>query len=377
MNWWRSPILQSLFAIALILMATNAAVMAQFSDLKASDAQADSAPALAGTLLDQAAWRAYKARFVTEQGRVVDTGNAQISHSEGQGYGLVLAVAAGDRDAFDRIWGWTRANLMVRGDELLAWRWEPDKRPAIADMNNATDGDLLVAWALTEADSTWKNTSYRIAARRIAVEVGRKLILPQTQHGSLLLPALAGFAAEERQDGPVVNLSYWVFPALDRLPTIAPEFDWAALSRSGYELLRKARFGAQGLPVEWTALGASDPHPATGFAPSFAYNAIRIPLYLAWSGIGRESDLAPFVALWAKHPARGLPLIDTAGGRQIGWLEEKGYAAIADLAACAASGTKLPASFKAANIAENYYPATLHLLAQIAAQMRYPSCLRG
>ena len=106
---------------------------------------------LAGTLGNDLSWRAYKARFVTEEGRVVDTGNGLISHSEGQGYGLVLAVAANDRDAFERIWGWTRANLLVRGDELLAWRWEPNARPAVADMNNATDGDLLVAWALAEA----------------------------------------------------------------------------------------------------------------------------------------------------------------------------------------------------------------------------------
>lgn len=330
--------------------------------------------ALAGALSDATAWRAYKARFITEQGRVVDTGNALISHSEGQGYGLLLAVAAGDRDTFDRIWGWTRANLMVRGDELMAWRWEPGKRPAVADMNNASDGDLLVAWALLEADAAWNSPSYQIPARRIAVEIGRKLILPRTAHGPVLLPAIAGFSAEDRSDGPVINLSYWVYPALDRLSAVAPEFDWAGLSRNGRELLRTSRFGTQGLPVEWTALGLAEPHPATGFAPTFAYNAIRIPLYLAWSGVGSGDALAPFVALWSKRSARGMPMIDTASNRQIAWLSEKGYAAIGDLAACAAKGTKLPASFANVDTSENYYPTTLHLLARVAAGMRYPSC---
>jgi len=329
---------------------------------------------LAGALSDATAWRAYKARFITEQGRVVDTGNALISHSEGQGYGLLLAVAAGDRDTFDRIWGWTRANLMVRGDELMAWRWEPGKRPAVADMNNASDGDLLVAWALLEADAAWNSPSYQIPARRIAAEIGRKLILPRTAHGPVLLPAIAGFSAEDRSDGPVINLSYWVYPALDRLSAVAPEFDWAGLSRNGRELLRTSRFGTQGLPVEWTALGLAEPHPATGFAPTFAYNAIRIPLYLAWSGVGSGDALAPFVALWSKRSARGMPMIDTASNRQIAWLPEKGYAAIGDLAACAAKGTKLPASFANVDTSENYYPTTLHLLARIAAAMRYPSC---
>src|SRR5204863_479589 len=97
-----------------------------------------SAPPLAGTLRNAEAWRAYKARFVSEQGRVVDTANGGISHSEGQGYGMLLAVARRHRETFERIWTWTRANLMVRDDQLIAWRWEPDKRPAVADMNDAS-----------------------------------------------------------------------------------------------------------------------------------------------------------------------------------------------------------------------------------------------
>jgi len=39
-----------------------------------------------------------------------------ISHSEGQGYGMLLAVAADDRPTFDLLWGWTRAQLMLRND---------------------------------------------------------------------------------------------------------------------------------------------------------------------------------------------------------------------------------------------------------------------
>ena len=64
---------------------------------------------------------------------------------------LLLAIAANDRATFDKIWGWTRANLMVRDDQLLAWRWDPAHRPAVADINDASDGDILVAWALTDS----------------------------------------------------------------------------------------------------------------------------------------------------------------------------------------------------------------------------------
>jgi endoglucanase len=360
-----------------IILSVVAIVMAALSQARAMEAPREQPVALAGSVSNADLWRGYKKRFITEQGRVVDTGNGGISHSEGQGYGMLLAVAAKDRDAFDRIWNWTRANMMVRGDALLAWRWDADKRPAITDMNNATDGDMLVTWALIEADAAWNDMAYRVAARRIAVDIARKLVLPNKAFGPLLLPALAGFSADDRADGPTVNLSYWIFPALDRLATAAPEQDWDALSRSGVKLLEAGRFGLQKVPAEWTSLDKDVPSLAKGFAPSFAYNAVRIPLYLAWSSIATPKDFAPFVALWSKRSDRGLPLVDLSLNNKPGWLGENGYSAIADLTACAASNTLVPRSFGVVDLNENYYPVTLHLLSQIVVRTRYPSCLRG
>lgn len=337
-------------------------------------ATAGAAPSLAGSLGNGEAWRAYKARFVTEQGRVVDTANGGISHSEGQGYGMLLAVAAGDREIFERIWTWTRANLMVRDDQLLAWRWEPDQRPAVADMNDASDGDLLVAWALTEAAEAWHEPAHRVAGRRIAVELGRKLILPRAPQGPLMLPAVAGFSAEERPDGPVVNLSYWIFPAFDRVSLLAPEFDWDGLARSGRRLIAAARFGSGRLPVEWVSLSEAAPRPADGFPVQFGYNALRIPLYLAMAGVADPDLHAPFLALWRKAES-GLALIEPETGRVTARLAETGYAAIPALSACASRGTPFPAALMRVRAeSENYYPVTLHLLALAALRSRYPAC---
>ena len=334
-----------------------------------------SAKPLVGMLENPEAWRTYKARFVTEAGRVVDTANKGISHSEGQGYGMLLAVAADDRAAFDSIWGWTRANLMVRDDELMAWRWEPNQRPAVSDMNDASDGDILVAWALTEAAEAWHSLPYKIAARRIAVEVGRKLVIPHTASGAILLPGIMGFAGEDRTDGPVVNLSYWVFPAFARLPLVAPDVDWAGLSRDGMQLVRQTRFGPASLPTEWISLHDAAPRPADGFAKTFAYNAIRIPLYIAWAGIGQREVYAPFVAIWSSHAH--LPIVDATTGRPTDFLTERGYSAIAALTSCAALGTRFAPDERRIHTDENYYAVTLNMLATIAAHTRYPSCFAG
>ncbi|MGE3247074.1 MAG: glycosyl hydrolase family 8 [Beijerinckiaceae bacterium] len=330
---------------------------------------------LGGALKSRHMWEQYKARFVTAQGRVIDSANQLISHSEGQGYGMLLAVAANDRNAFDSIWNWTRANLMVRDDQLIAWRWEPDKRPAVSDMNNATDGDILVAWALTEAAELWGELSYRVAARRIAVEVGRKLVLYKQEPGALLFPAISGFSAEERTDGPVINLSYYVFPAFSRLPIVAPEYDWSGLSQAGLDILKVARFGAARLPSEWISVRDGKVKPADGFPAQFSYNSIRIPLYMAWSGIGDYVHYEPFLE-WASKPRTGLAIVDVNSGKTAGSFRDPGFAAVSGLLACVSQKIKVPANFVALNGEQHYYPATLHLLAAVAIEMRYPACMR-
>lgn len=329
---------------------------------------------LGGALKSPEAWMAYKKRFIAEQGRVIDTANDHVSHSEGQGYAMLLAVAANDRATFDRLWGWTRANLMVRNDELVAWRFDPQHRPAVGDMNNASDGDLLIAWALAEAAEYWDDLPLRMAARRIAVELSRKVVLFKTKMGALLLPAVAGFNASDRSDGPVVNLSYYVFPAFARLDSVAPEVDWAGLTQTGLDLLEAARPTPQTLPADWIALEGWRARPAEGFAPEFAYNAVRIPLYLAWAGVGERAHYAPFLA-WAQRAKAAPPIVDVASGKEVGQFGGSGIASIAALVACVVDGAKLPADFAAPKADEDYYPATLHLLALLAAQMRYSSCL--
>lgn len=333
-------------------------------------------PALFDVLGDSQAWRGYKRHFISEQGRIIDTANGQISHSEGQGYGMLLAVASGDHETFRRIWLWTRAELMLRTDALLAWRWQPNSRVAVTDLNNATDGDLLIAWALEEAGETWPNEGYRQDARRIATDIGRRAVLWKAKGGPLLLPGAVGFSAAERKSGPIVNLSYWVFPAFPRLATVAPEFEWARLESAGLDLVRLARFGATRLPTEWIAMGGGTPEPAPDVAPNFSYNAIRIPLYLALAGDMNRGDYAPFAELWAQAVGNRLPIVDAETGQNGGWMVETGYAALAVLTQCAAWGAPLPDWFLHPAEGENYYPSTLHMLALIAVHENYSQCIK-
>ncbi len=314
-------------------------------------------------------WDKYKSRFVSPEGRVIDDGNGGISHSEGQGYAMLLAVAADDSLTFSRVWGWTVKELYRRNDGLASWRWSPTTNPHITDANSATDGDLLIAWALARASNRWRSPEYGDAARRIALAIGRKATF-QSRFGLTLKPGASGFDTGNMVDGPVINLSYWVFPAFPALAELAPEIDWASLTKSGLAILAAAKFGPVDLPSDWISIKAA-PVPAKGFPPLFGYNALRIPLYLVWGGQGTAETLAPFLRL-TRDGATPM-VVDVSSGLPTEPFYDKGYRAIFDLAACATGSHSAPLAREPVD-AEHYYSTALHLLAVLAAQDRGLPC---
>ena len=321
---------------------------------------ASAAPGPATLLAD--GWRQYKERFVTSDGRVVDNANGGISHSEGQGYAMLIAERLNDRPTFEAIWRWTEGNLFVRGDGLAAWRWTP-KTPHVTDHNNATDGDLFMAWALTEASDKWHVPEYRKSARQIVEALAAKVVI-SSRFGPILLPAATGFAGKDRPEGPVINLSYWIFPAFKQLRTLSDVIDWDAVGATGKTLIGLSRFGPKQLPTNWISLGAAQPEPAHSFPPVFGYDAVRIPFYLAWGEPADRDLLKSFVPL-------DLSVVDVKTGNPGEKLSDPDYEAMATLVQCV--GSQAPGQWKAFHGAF-YYPAALHLLALIAADEVSEAC---
>src|SRR5579864_3629422 len=95
-----------------------------------------------------AGWATYRGRFVTDDGRVLDNSHNNVSHTEGQGFAMLISEAVGDPASFDKIWDWTRTNLQHKKNALFSWRWNPDNaKTPVADHNDAADGDTLIGWA--------------------------------------------------------------------------------------------------------------------------------------------------------------------------------------------------------------------------------------
>lgn len=311
-------------------------------------------------------WQLFKQRFLAPEGRVVDAGQKNISHSEGQGYGMLLAVHYDDRAAFDLLWQWTRTRLQVRGDHLLVWKWAPGD--GITDRNNATDGDLLVAWALQRAAEKWQEPRYSEEGASIAQDI-RNLLLRRTKQGLVMLPGQLGF---DRQGDVVVNLCYFIFPALRDMARLDPAPEWDELAKSGLNLLAQAHFGRWGLPPDWLKLGEKTA-PADGFAPNFGYDAIRIPLYLMWSGVDSEALLSPYRMFWGYFAtAPFLPSWTSLKDDSVDSYDApSGIRAIARWALDSARG-QLP-QLPELDEKQPYYSSVLLLLCKMAIRERSPS----
>ncbi len=316
------------------------------------------------------AWAAYKAKFLDPSGRIVDNGNGNISHSEGQGYGLLLAYLAASPADFEQIWYFTRTELLLRNDGLAVWKWDPSATPHVTDTNNASDGDILIAYALALAGSAWNRADYITAATRIAQSTLSETVADFAGR-TLLMPGAEGFSAADRDDGPVINPSYWVYEALPVMAALAPSDQWQKLADDGLSLLKAMQFGPRKLPAEWVSL-KRQPQPAEGFDIEFGYNAIRIPLYLARGGV---TDRALLTRLKEGMTANGVPAtIDLTTGQPKTELSDPGYEIVNHVVACVLDGTKLPA--EALQFAPAYYyPSTLQLLGLAYVGEKHPECL--
>jgi len=303
-------------------------------------------------------WALFKQRFLQPEGRIVDNGRNSISHSEGQGVTMLLAVHHADHATFDNVWQWTRRNLQVRDDRLLAWRWSPEE--GVTDKNNAADGDLFVAWALLRAHRKWRDPAYLESAVEIARAV-RQGLLRKTGRGIVLLPGMIGF---DKPEGLVVNPSYWLFPALHDIAQADPAPEWQELQQTGINLLLEGHFGRWGLPADWILLD-SKLVPAPGLPFRFSYDAVRVPLYLLWAKRETSELLSPFRSYWAHFKGAGfMPAWTNLDDNSIDSYDASpGIRGIAQLALAypELDSVRLPTL----DARQDYYSSVLLLLAQI------------
>jgi endo-1,4-beta-D-glucanase Y len=312
---------------------------------------------------DDPDWLSFKSRFLLSDGRVIDTGNGDVSHSEGQSYGMLFSVAFGDEATFDLISAWTARNLARGTDALHIWRYLPNQRDHTPDHNNATDGDLVIAMALNRAAQLWGRPDRAQAAAAIARDI-RTLLIANAGSRLVLLPALEGFT---QKSATIVNLSYYNFVALRELAAIDASPLWPLVSLDGMSLLQAARFGRWQLPPDWLSVPLNDGPlaVAAGWPPLCSYDAIRVPLNLAWAqtlppAISQSfgsfwTTAAPYQPAWANLETDSVSPYAASGG----------LVAVRSVTMAAEPQMGLPA-LPSVQQCTDYYSASLTLLSRIA-----------
>jgi len=308
-------------------------------------------------------WQLFRSRFLGPDGRVIDTGNGGISHSEGQGWGMLFAEAAGDMESFDLILAWTSTFLKRPHDALHVWRYDPSAANPTADMNNATDGDIFITWALARGAKRWGQPALAAAAAAIAADILNELCFQQSGQ-TYLLPAISGFVLPAALN---LNPSYYVLPAFDVLAQLAPSDVWASLRTDGLAMLQIGVFGKWALPPDW--LSVSRPgltlQPAADWPPRFSFDAIRVPLWLTWANAMPDSLATAFTEYWQSPTFPYRPAwVNLQDGSFAKYAASSGMAAIANLTLAALANTQpdLPSVADA----EDYYSAALTLLSYLA-----------
>lgn len=243
-----------------------------------------------------------------DEGRVVRRDQGGDTVSEGQAYGLLVALAADDEGAFDEIWTWTAENLQ-RPDALLAWRWEEGR---IVDDEPASDADLDAARALALAADKWQREDLGAEADRLATVLIEQMTAP-VPSGLILLPGL--WAAGEPA---VYNPSYASPAAFAVLGQRTGDPRWGALAE-GSRATTSALLDTAPLPSDWARV-ASDGTVSVSGGPSdtdtvvrYSYDAARLPVRYAESCDPADVALAARLAPTLLRGDDGHAVLDLGG----------------------------------------------------------------
>jgi len=235
-----------------------------------------------------ASWSEYKTHFIAQDGRIIDRVNNNITHSEGVGYAMYFAIKNKDIKYFTKIHTWYQNNLIKNKFGLISWKWGKDNNSwHVLDKNNATDGDLWIAYDNLLAYELTKEGIYKQEALQLISKIKQHLILKQ-KNKVYLLPAQSGF---EDKNSFEINLSYYLFFIFDKFYQYDKDNIWKQLKKDGINLLYKARFSTLHLNADWIKIDKKTNQISLSRNHLFGFDAIRIPYNILKSDIKEKKKL--------------------------------------------------------------------------------------
>lgn len=105
-----------------------------------------------------------KLYYESGNGACIHDINSGDVRSEGQSYGMMIAVQMDKKEEFDKIWSWTKS---VMGQGNGKFGWQASYSGQLNSSGSAPDGEEYIAAALVFAGIRWDDDSYIQAAKQI------------------------------------------------------------------------------------------------------------------------------------------------------------------------------------------------------------------
>ena len=246
-------------------------------------------------------------RYLQPSGRIARIDEGGDTVSEGQAYGMLMAIALDDEDRFRHVWSWTDEHLQ-RDDGLLAWRWSDG---GIVDHQAAADADLLAAAALALAGSRFVDADLLADAALISDAVLAHEVVT-------LGPSPALVAGPWATSSRTINASYLATPAMSILWDTLGEQRWGPVATWSRNVVDELTADPPHLPPDWAIVDplGNEPRPEpspAGEDPRYGYDAARVIIQSAtdcsaagqavaaraWKFLGEQDDRGTIAATYS------------------------------------------------------------------------------
>lgn len=210
--------------------------------------------------------------------------------SEGIGYGMLLTYVNGDRDAFIRLWNYSRAFRAYHNVNLTPWITKSFMYDEI-DVSSATDADLDIATSLIL--QYYRTLAIDPASAAIflqdAMVIANAIWEQEVEPNALLL--MSGDTQMWHSADPTYNLSYFSPVALRLFAMFDKTHNWTGVLDNMYAYMAKVQAAGTGVFPDWSnsaGIAVNPPNGAAGNSAAtytwhtFNKESVRIPWRIAW-----------------------------------------------------------------------------------------------
>lgn len=217
----------------------------------------------------------------TDEAYILDANNGDV-RSEGMSYGMMLAVQAGLKPQFDRLWHFASRRLRHADGDLqgyFAWQANPDG--TVRDPGPAPDGEQYFAMALFFAWKRWDDTTYKAAADDILRHMLHqdRYARPASGVGPMIDPQARQVVFVPRGPGARFTDPSYHLPAFYELFARWAKQDndtWREIARASRAFVRKAAHPVTGLFPDYSTFEGAPTAPWGGGHADFRADAWRV-----------------------------------------------------------------------------------------------------